>query len=52
MEGEMDRDDRIKYKYPIMMDQEDIQEIIHKVGMTHSGKPYQYNINRKKRVVV
>jgi hypothetical protein len=33
------------------MDQEDIQEIMQKEGTKRSGKPYQYKINRKKRVV-
>jgi PHD/YefM family antitoxin component YafN of YafNO toxin-antitoxin module len=52
MEGEMDRGECSKDKYPIMMDQEEIQEILQKAGMTHSGRPYQYKLNRKKRVVV
>jgi hypothetical protein len=40
-----------KEKYPIMMDQEEIQEIIHKLGTMGSGRPYQYKLNRNKRVV-
>jgi hypothetical protein len=50
MEGEMDREENSKEKYPIMMDQEDIQEIMQKEG-TCSGRPYQYKLNRKKRAV-
>jgi hypothetical protein len=34
-----------------MMDQEEIQEIMQKAGMTCSGRPYQYKLNRKKRAV-
>jgi hypothetical protein len=34
-----------------MMDQEDIQEIIQKLGTTGSGRTYQFKINRKKIVV-
>ena len=52
MEGEMDREKCSKEKYTIMMDQEDIQEIMQKAGTTRSGRPYQYKLNRKKRVVV
>jgi bifunctional DNase/RNase len=51
MEGEMDREEHSKEKYPIMMDQEEIQEIMQKAGMTRSGRPYQYKLNRKKRAV-
>jgi hypothetical protein len=51
MEGEMDREECSKEKYPIMMDQEEIQEIMQKAGMTRSGRPYQYKLNRKKRAV-
>jgi hypothetical protein len=51
MEGETDRKENCKEKYPIMMDQEEIQEIMEKAGTTHSGRTYQYKINMKKRVV-
>jgi hypothetical protein len=40
MEGEMDRSDHIKEKDPIMMDQEEIQEIFQKAQMKRSGLPY------------
>jgi SPX domain protein involved in polyphosphate accumulation len=51
MEGEMDRGEKSKEKDPIMMDQEEIQEILQKAGTTRSGRPYQYKLNRKKRAV-
>jgi hypothetical protein len=35
-----------------MMDEEKIKEIMEKVGTTHNGRPYQYNINRKKRGII
>ena len=47
----MDREENNKQKYPFMMDQEEIQEIIQKEGMMHNVKPYQYKLNRNKRVV-
>jgi hypothetical protein len=33
------------------MDQEEIQEIMQKAGTMCGGRPYEYNINRRKRVV-
>jgi hypothetical protein len=36
---------------PIMMDEEHIKDIMEKEGMMQRRRPYQYNINRKKRVV-
>jgi hypothetical protein len=51
MEGEMDREECNNEKYPIMMDQEEIQEIMQKEGTSPNGRPYQYMFNRKKRVV-
>ena len=50
MEGEMDREENSNEKYPFIMKQE-IQEIMKKEGMTRSGRPYHYKLNRKKRVV-
>jgi hypothetical protein len=34
---------------PIMMDEDHIKEMMDKLGMTRSGRPYQYKINIKKR---
>jgi hypothetical protein len=36
---------------PIMMDDEQIREIIRKLGVTCSRRPYQYKMNNRKRVV-
>ena len=47
----MDREERSKDKYPIMMDQQEIQKMLSKAGMTRSGRPYQYKLNRKKITV-
>jgi hypothetical protein len=51
MEGEIDREERNKEKHSIMMDQEENHESLQKGGTKHTGRPYQYKINRKKRVV-
>jgi len=48
----MDKGKQKEVMDPIMMDEEKIKEIMDKVGKICSGRPYQYNINRKKRVVV
>ena len=36
---------------PIMMDDEQSREIIRSAGVTRSGRPYQYRMNNKKRIV-
>jgi hypothetical protein len=36
---------------PIMMDEDEIKKIMEKIGRTHSGVPYQYNMNTKKRAI-
>ena len=36
---------------PIMMDEEQTREIIRKEGVTCSGRPCQYKMDRKKREV-
>jgi len=51
MERDLDRGKKNKVMEPIMMGEEQIKEIIDKDGMTHNGRPYQYDINRKKREV-
>jgi hypothetical protein len=51
MERDLDKDKKKESMEPIMMDEEQIKEIMDKVGMTHSERPYQYNINRKKRAL-
>jgi hypothetical protein len=37
---------------PIMMDEDQIKKILAIAGKTHSGAPYQYKMNNKKRVIV
>jgi hypothetical protein len=52
-EMEKDLDSREKEEMdPIIMDDEQTREIIRSVGVTHNGRPYQYRMNNKKRVVV
>jgi hypothetical protein len=51
MEKDIDRGKKKEVMDPIMMDEEQIKEIMDKVGTTRSGRPYQYKINRKKRAV-
>jgi hypothetical protein len=34
---------------PIMMDEDQIKQIMETVGRKHSGSPYQYKMNNKKR---
>ena len=36
---------------PMMMEENQIKKIMEKAGKTHSGVPYQYNMNNKKRVI-
>jgi hypothetical protein len=51
MERDLDRGKKKEAMDPIMMDEEQIKEIMDKVGTMCSERPYQYNINRKKRAV-
>jgi hypothetical protein len=37
---------------PIMMDDEHARDIIRKAGVMPNRRPYQYNINNKKREIV
>jgi hypothetical protein len=37
---------------PIMMDDEQTRKVIRSACVTHSGRPYQYKMNIKKRTVV
>jgi hypothetical protein len=36
---------------PIMMDDNQIKWILASMGKTHSGEPYQYKVNTKKRAI-
>ena len=51
MQRDLDRGKKKEMMDPIMMDEEHIKEIMDKEGTTCSERPYQYKINRKKRVV-
>jgi hypothetical protein len=51
-EGEMDKGKKEEDLDPIMMDEYQIEKIMETTRMMHSGVPYQYNMNTKKRVVV
>ena len=52
MEKDLDRGKWKEMRDKIMMDEEQIKEIMDRAGTPHSGRPYQYNIDSKKRVVV
>jgi hypothetical protein len=51
MEGEMDKGKKEESLDPIMMDKDQIKWIMETIGRMHSGVPYQYKMNTKKRVV-
>jgi hypothetical protein len=52
MEGEGDKGKKEEALNPIMMDEDQIKWIMATVRKMHSGVPYQYKVNTKKRVVV
>jgi hypothetical protein len=52
MEGGMDKGKKEENLDPIMMDNDQIKRIIETGGNMHSGVPYQYKVNTKKRIVV
>jgi hypothetical protein len=47
----MDKGKKEEALDPIMMDEYQIKEIMATVQRMHSGVPYQYNMNTRKRVV-
>ena len=51
-EGEGDNGKKEEALDPIMMDNDEIMQIMATSGKMHSGVPYQYKVNTKKRVVV
>jgi hypothetical protein len=51
MEGEGDKGKKEEALDPIMMDEYHIKQIMETTRKTHSGVPYQYKLNTKKRVV-
>jgi hypothetical protein len=52
MERALGRGHKKEEMDPIIVDEEQIKEIMERVGVTHNKIPYQYNINRKKMEVV
>jgi hypothetical protein len=36
---------------PIMMEEDKVKKRMEKYGKTHSGRPYQYKMNKKKRAI-
>jgi hypothetical protein len=51
MEEEMDKGKKEEAMDPIMMEEDQIKKIMEIVGKTHSGVPYQYKMNNKKRAI-
>jgi hypothetical protein len=51
MEEEMDKGKKEEALDPIMMEEDQIKQIMETTGRTHSGVPYQYKINNKKRAI-
>ena len=51
MEGEMDKGKKEEALDPIMMDEDQINQIMETTGRMLSGVPYQYNMNNKKRSI-
>jgi hypothetical protein len=51
MEEEMDKGKNEEALDPIMMEEYQIKQIMARVGKTHSGVPYQYRMNNKKRSI-
>jgi hypothetical protein len=51
MENEMDKGKKKEAMDPIMMEEEQIKKIMEKYGKTRNGRPYQYNMNNKKRAI-
>ena len=51
MEEEMDRGKKEEALDPIMMEEDNINKIMETTGRMHSGVPYQYKMNTKKRAI-
>jgi hypothetical protein len=51
MEMALEGGQKKKAMDPIMMDEEQTKEIMEIERVTRNGRPYQYNINSKNRVV-
>ena len=48
----MDKGKKEEALDPIMMEEEQIKHIMTIAGRKHSGAPYQYNMNNKKRAII
>jgi hypothetical protein len=51
MEEEMDKGKKEEAMDPIMMEEDHINKIMETTGKMHSGVPYQYKMNNKKRSI-
>jgi len=51
MEEEMDKGKKEEALDPIMMEEDQIKQIMATTRRTHSGVPYQYKMNTKKRAI-
>jgi hypothetical protein len=51
MEEEMDKGKKEEALDPIMMEEYQIKKIMETYGRMHSGAPYQYKMNNKKRAI-
>jgi hypothetical protein len=52
LEDDMDKGRKQEPIDPIMMEEDHIKSIMAIAGRTHSGVPYQYKMNNKKRAIV
>jgi hypothetical protein len=52
MEEEMDKENKEEAMDPIMMEEYHIKQIMERAGKMHSGVPYKYKMNNKKRAIV
>jgi hypothetical protein len=51
MEEEMDKGKKEEALDPIMMEEDQIKKIMETTRRMHSGVPYQYKMNNKKRAI-
>jgi hypothetical protein len=51
MEEEMDNENNKEAMDPIMMEEDQINQIMETTGKTRNGAPYQYKMNNKKRAI-
>jgi hypothetical protein len=51
MEEEMNKGKKKEAMDPIMMEEDQMKQMMETSGKMHSGVPYQYKMNNKKRVI-